>query len=67
MMWKNYMKEAKHGNWLNGFSQTHLIGKNNISVISPPVLQINQWAWTGKQGAFVMHIYRFYIPINEKV
>jgi hypothetical protein len=36
------MKEAKHGNRLDSFPQTHFISKYNISIISPPVSPIKQ-------------------------
>jgi hypothetical protein len=55
-MFKTYMKEAKHGNRLNCFSQAHLISKYNISVISPSVSPIKIDEAEGKQSAFVVHI-----------
>jgi len=45
------MKEAKHGNGLDSFSQTHFISKYNISVVSPPVLPTNQ---SDKENVFIM-------------
>ena len=54
------MKEAKHGNRLDSFSQTHFISKYNISIVSPPVTPIKQ----SENKVFVLCCAYMYIHID---